>query len=159
MSLGDLITITTKGQQIETNGLLLGRNTNYGFASLQGLGPAPIRGFDSDLATDGTFSARDEYGPRLINARINMKGTSESTLSTRYAALVAALPKTSVDIPLAFRLCAMFGNTTYKIGARRRKLEWTYTTEISHGFLARIDVQWYCADPTIYTLADVATAF
>jgi hypothetical protein len=131
------------------NGLTMGPGTQYAVADLPDLDSMPeIRAYDVDKANaHGTWTGPDYTGARVINAAVTLRGTDPANLRTLTLAMQAAMQPNQVPAQLQFPDLGVM--VLAKL--RRRDIPYDaaylWRTTTAH-------LQFYCADPLIYSLAE-----
>lgn len=130
------------------NGLQMGPGTPYAISDLPDLDDMPdVRAYDVDrTGAHGTWTGPDYVGARVITVGITLRGQDPDDLGRLVTALKRALQPTPSPMQLAFpdRGLMVWAKP------RRRKIPYDAT---SLQRLTVAQVQFYCADPRVYSLA------
>jgi hypothetical protein len=127
----------------------------YLVQEVSGLQDLPeVRTNDVELIQrDGLWAGDDYLGSRSVSFTIRCVGTSEEDLSNKVSILRRAFSSSRTEEPLYFAIPGIADGAPSKIIGRTRKFE--SVTDLAYGrFNAAFDIQFDCADPYIYPLAD-----
>ncbi|MFD0408630.1 phage distal tail protein [Kitasatospora sp. NPDC127116] len=130
------------------NGLAMGPGTPYAISDLPDLDDMPdVRAYDVDrTGAHGTWTGPDYVGARVITVGITLRGQDPDDLGRLIAALKRACQPAPAPQQLQFpdRGLMVYGKV------RRRRIPYD-ATSLQRTTVAQ--VQWYCDDPRVYSLA------
>lgn len=131
--------LITEDYEMEYNGLLIGGDTSFGIAQIDGLIDLP------DLSTGdvpyagrhGLAAGSDWMRGRSIRLTIEVYGDTDAELSARFNELTAAFAPAHDEVPLVFQIPGIAGGGKAQVDARVRRRS------------GSIDRQWYYRIPVV----------
>jgi hypothetical protein len=131
-------------------GLLIGENTPYRVASVEGLGGADVRQSDTDFpGGDGAQRGTDLQSARLVVFDVNFDGTTAEIEAAMQTLLAAVRPQRDEDWPLLYRLPGMPLRQLWC-----RPMSTTRRIDGDQRLLSTLQIPLRAADPRIYSAAE-----
>jgi hypothetical protein len=134
--------------RITWGGLTMGPGTQYAIADIPDLDDMPeVRAYDVDkTGAHGTWTGPDYTGARVINVAITLRGTDPANLRTLTTALKAVMQPGVAPDQLGFPDLGLMVLGKVRKRSIPYDASYLWRTTTAH-------VQFYCADPLVYSLA------